>query len=120
MFMNNLLTYLMTAPGNRVGITRIWKTLEGKNVKTNDGKDLGVIKKISEEYLLLQKGIVHKEEFWIPKYIPDAFDGKILWLILSEEDTIMYIIYMHNRGFPFAISITNRSRPESRTGTARM
>ena len=79
-------TYLMTAPRNRVGITRIWKTLEGKNVKTNDGKDLGEIKKISEEYLLLQKGIVHKEEFWIPKYISDAFDGKILWLLLSEEE----------------------------------
>ncbi|MGB6529495.1 MAG: hypothetical protein WBF33_15410 [Candidatus Nitrosopolaris sp.] len=76
----------MTAPRNRVGITRIWKTLEGKNVKTNDGKDLGEIKKISEEYLLLQKGIVHKEEFWIPKYISDAFDGKILWLLLSEEE----------------------------------
>ncbi|MGC2574367.1 MAG: hypothetical protein WA364_22865, partial [Candidatus Nitrosopolaris sp.] len=50
MFMNN--TYLMTAPRNRVGITRIWKTLEGKNVKTNDGKDLGEIKKISEDFPL--------------------------------------------------------------------
>jgi hypothetical protein len=34
----------------------------------------------------LQKGTVHKEEFWIPKYISDAFDGKILWLLLSEEE----------------------------------
>ena len=76
----------MTAPRNRVGPTRIWKTLKGKNVKTNDGKDLGEIKKISEEYLLLQKGTVHKEEFWIPKYISDVFDGKILWLLLSEEE----------------------------------
>lgn len=71
---------------NRMGPTRIWKTLEGKNVKTNDGKDLGEIKKISEDYLLLQKGTVHKEEFWIPKYITDAFDGKILWLLLNEEE----------------------------------
>ena len=75
----------MTALRNRVGPTRIWKTLKGKNVKTNDAKDLGEIKKISEGYLLLQKGTVRKEEFWIPKYVADAFDGKTLWLLLSEE-----------------------------------
>ena len=76
----------MTALSNRVGPTRIWKTVNGKNVKTNDGIDLGEIKKISQNHLLLQKGKVLKERFWIPKYIADAFDGKILWLLLSEEE----------------------------------
>ncbi len=69
-----------------MGPTRIWKTLNGKNVKTNDGKNLGEIKKISENYLQLQKGKLHKQRFWIPKYVADAFDGKILWLLLSEEE----------------------------------
>ena len=49
-------------------------------------KDMGKIKKISKNYLLLQKGKVRKHRFWIPKYIVDAFDGKTLWLLLSEED----------------------------------
>lgn len=49
-------------------------------VKTNDGKDLGEIKKISEGYLLLQKGTVRKEEFWITR-----LKGN-LWLLLSLSD----------------------------------
>jgi len=76
----------MTALNNRVGPTRVWKTLNGRNVKSNDGKDLGEIEKISKDYLLLQKGKVRKHRFWIPKYIADAFDGKTLWLLLSEEE----------------------------------
>jgi hypothetical protein len=76
----------MTALNNKVGPTRVWKTMNGRNVKSNDGKDLGKIKKISKNYLLLQKGKVRKHRFWIPKYIADAFDGKTLWLLLSEEE----------------------------------
>jgi|GEM_PF-305794 len=76
----------MTALNNRVGPTRIWKTVNCRNVKSNDGKDVGKIKKVSENYLLLQKGKVRKHRFWIPKYIADAFDGKTLWLLLSEVE----------------------------------
>ena len=76
----------MTAPPKRIGPTRIWKTIKGKSVKTSDGKDIGEIKKISENYLLVQQGRVHKHSFWIPKYVADAFDGKALWLLLSEDE----------------------------------
>jgi hypothetical protein len=77
---------LMTALANRVGPHRIWNTLKGKKVKTNDGKDLGEIKEVSQNHFHMEKGTIHKESFWIPKYVADAFDGKILWLILSEEE----------------------------------
>ena len=55
------------------------------DVKTNDGKDLGEIKDISDNYIHVEKGTIHKESFWIPKYIADAFDGKTLWLLVDEE-----------------------------------
>jgi sporulation protein YlmC with PRC-barrel domain len=38
----------------------VWRTLKGKKVKTNDGKDLGEIKEVSENYLHMEKGTVHK------------------------------------------------------------
>ena len=76
----------MTSLTNRAGPTRIWKTINGKKVKTSDGKDIGEIKKISENHMLLEQGRVHKHRFWVPKYVADAFDGKILWLVLSEEE----------------------------------
>ncbi len=76
----------MTSDSNKPGPTTLWKTLKGKNVKTNDGKDLGEIKEVSENYLHMEKGTIHKERFWIPKYIADAFDGKTLWLLMEEEE----------------------------------
>src|SRR2546426_7973673 len=76
----------MTTDSNKAGPTTLWKTLKGKKVRTNDGKDLGEIKEVSENYLHVEKGTVHKERFWIPKYIADAFDGKTLWLLMDEEE----------------------------------
>jgi len=75
----------MTTDSNKLGPTILWKTLKGKNVKTNDGKDLGKIKDLSDNYIHVEKGTVHKGSFWIPKYVADAFDGKTLWLLIDEE-----------------------------------
>ena len=76
----------MTTDSNKAGPTTLWRTLKGKNVRTNDGKDLGEIKEVSENYLHVEKGTVRKEKFWIPKYVADAFDGKTLWLLIGEEE----------------------------------
>jgi sporulation protein YlmC with PRC-barrel domain len=46
---------------SKAGPTTLWKTLKGKNVKTNDGKDLGEIKEISDNYVHVQKGTIRKE-----------------------------------------------------------
>jgi hypothetical protein len=75
-----------TSSGNKAGPRTLWKTLKGKNVKTSDGKDLGEIKEISENYIHVKKGTIRKESFWIPKYTGDAFDGKNLWLLVDEEE----------------------------------
>ena len=72
---------------NLYGPTVLWGQLKGKKVKSNDGKDLGDIDKISQNYVRLEKGTIKKEKFWIPKYLADAFDGKVLWLLTGEEET---------------------------------
>ncbi len=72
---------------NLYGPTVLWGQLKGKKVKSNDGKDLGDIDKISQNYIRLEKGTIKKEKFWIPKYLADAFDGKVLWLLTGEEET---------------------------------
>ena len=76
----------MAATDSKAGPTTLWTTVKGKNVKTNDGKDLGEIKEISKNYVHVGKGTIHKESLWIPKYIADAFDGKNLWLLIDEEE----------------------------------
>jgi len=62
--------------------------LKGKKVKSNDGKDVGEIKEVSQNFLRLEKGTVKKDKFWIPKYVADAFDSKVLWLLISEEEIL--------------------------------
>jgi len=79
---------IMAPPANKEGPTVLWSMLNGKKVKTNDGKELGEIKEISENFLRLQKGTVAKKKFWIPKYTADAYDGKVLWLLLNEEELL--------------------------------
>jgi hypothetical protein len=37
---------------------------------------------------IMQKGTVTKKKFWIPKYTADAYDGKVLWLLLNEEELL--------------------------------
>ncbi|MGC2682606.1 MAG: hypothetical protein WA323_12105 [Candidatus Nitrosopolaris sp.] len=76
----------MTTDSNKPGPATLWKTINGGDAKINDGKDLGEIKDISDNYIHVEKGTIHKESFWIPKYIADAFDGKTLWLLVDEGE----------------------------------
>ena len=75
------------AANNIEGPTVLWGELKGRKVKSNDGKDLGDIDKISQNYIKLEKGTIKKEKFWVPKYLADAFDGKVLWLLTGEDET---------------------------------
>ena len=52
----------MTTDSNKPGPTTLWKTLKGRDVKTNDGKDLGEIKDIPDNYTRL-KGYNTQREF---------------------------------------------------------
>lgn len=64
----------------------LWEQLKGKKVKTNYGHDIGEIKEITQNYIRLEKEIVNKDKLWVPKYLVDAYDGKILWLLIGNDD----------------------------------
>jgi hypothetical protein len=68
------------------GPTILWAQLKGKKVKSNDGKSLGEINKLSQNYIRLETGKVKKKKFWIPKYFADTYDGKVLWLLETREE----------------------------------
>lgn len=71
---------------NIVGPTVLWSELKNTKVKSNDGKKLGKIKKISQNHFRIEKGSVGKKSFWVPKNLADAYDGEYLWLSNNEED----------------------------------
>ena len=71
---------------NIVGPTVLWSELKNTKVKSNDGKKLGKIKKISQNHFRIEKGSVGKKSFWVPKNLADAYDGEYLWLTNNEEE----------------------------------
>ena len=77
---------------DREGPTILWSMLKGKKVKSNDGKDVGDIKEVAQNFLRLEKGTVKKDKFWIPKYVADAYDGKTLWLLIHGSRLIANIV----------------------------
>lgn len=77
---------------NMTGSTILWRELVGKKVKSNDGKKLGHIRRISQNHFLIEKGLVRKRGFWIPKGIGDVYDGEYIWLSSNEDE-------IHNRFF---------------------
>ncbi|MGA7541497.1 MAG: hypothetical protein WBW34_00390 [Nitrososphaeraceae archaeon] len=83
----------MTTPSKNEGPTVLWNMLKGKKVKTNDGKDVGEIKEISQNFLRVEKGTISKDKFWIPKYVADAYDGKTLWLLVGKEHLLQRYLY---------------------------
>ncbi len=84
---------ILTTPSKSEGPTVLWNMLKGKKVKTNDGKDAGEIKEISQNFLRIEKGTISKDKYWIPKYLADAYDGKSLWLLVSEEHLLQRYLY---------------------------
>ena len=66
----------------------LWEQLKGKKVKTNDGHDVGEIKEVTQNYIRVEKGIVNKDKSWIPKYLADAYDGKVLWLVIDDDELV--------------------------------
>ncbi len=71
---------------NITGPTILWTDLGDVEVKSNDGKKLGKIKKISQNHFRVEKGSIGKKSFWMPKNLADAYDGDYLWLNNNEEE----------------------------------
>lgn len=71
---------------NIAGPIVLWSDLTDAKVKSNDGKKLGKIKKISQNHFRIEKGYIGKKSFWIQKNLADAYDGKYLWLSDNEEE----------------------------------
>jgi hypothetical protein len=78
---------------NIEGPTVLWSELDNVKVRSNDGKKLGKIKKISQNHIRLEEGSIRKKSFLIPKNLADAFDGDYLWLSSNEEEVHDKFLY---------------------------
>ena len=51
-----------------------WDKAIGKNIKSIDKKDIGKINQISKDFVKIDKGLVNKDHYFVPKYFVEGYD----------------------------------------------
>ena len=63
-----------------------WDEIIKKEARGSGDEDLGEVQEVSGNYVLVQRGIVNKEKFYIPRDLVESYDGDVLRFKVSEED----------------------------------
>jgi uncharacterized protein (TIGR02271 family) len=63
-----------------------WNDVTKKEARGSDDEDLGEVQEVGPNYVLVQKGMINKEKFYIPKDMADSYDGDVLRFKISKED----------------------------------
>jgi uncharacterized protein (TIGR02271 family) len=63
-----------------------WDEVVKKEARGINNEDLGEVQEIGDTYVLVQKGLINKDKFYIPKYLAEGYDGNALWFKVSEEE----------------------------------
>jgi hypothetical protein len=63
-----------------------WDEVIKKEARGKNDEDLGEVQEVGDTYVVVQKGLISKEKFYIPKYLAEEYDGTALWFKVSEEE----------------------------------
>ena len=63
-----------------------WDDVIKKEARGSNDEDLGEVQEVGQNYVLVQKGMINKEKFYIPKDMAESYDGDVLRFRISEED----------------------------------
>ena len=63
-----------------------WSDIIRKEARGTNDEDLGEVQEVGENYILVQRGLINKDKFYIPKDMVESYDGDVLRFSVSEED----------------------------------
>jgi uncharacterized protein (TIGR02271 family) len=63
-----------------------WDDVIKKEARGKNDEDLGEVQEVGDTYVLVQKGVINKDKFYIPQSEVESFDGDVLRFRLSEDD----------------------------------
>jgi hypothetical protein len=66
------------------------KDIIKKEARGTDGVNLGEVKEVSDEYVIIEKGIIDKDRLYIPKKSIVHIDGHYVWFELTEKEAKQY------------------------------
>jgi uncharacterized protein (TIGR02271 family) len=63
-----------------------WSDVIKKEARGSNDEDLGEVQEVGQEYVLVQRGMINKDKFYIPKDMVESYDGDVLRFSISEEE----------------------------------
>jgi uncharacterized protein (TIGR02271 family) len=63
-----------------------WDDVVKKEARGSGNEDLGEVQEVDDNYVLVQRGIINKEKFYIPRDLVESYDGTIVHFRITEED----------------------------------
>jgi uncharacterized protein (TIGR02271 family) len=63
-----------------------WTDTIKKEARGSNDEDLGEVQEVTDGYVLVQKGLVNKEKFYVPQDQAESYDGSVLRFRLSEDE----------------------------------
>lgn len=63
-----------------------WNEVIKKEARGKNDEDLGEVQEVGDTYILVQKGLINKEKFYIPKNMAESYDGNVLRFNISKEE----------------------------------
>ena len=90
-----------------------WEDIIKKEARGINNEDLGEVQEVTEDYVLVEKGVINKEKFYIPRDLAVGYNGTILiFNIAAEEAKSKYLrdsppVFSQNQSTGEAASITD-------------
>jgi hypothetical protein len=67
-----------------------WNDVLKKEVRGINDEDFGEVQEIHNNNIVIQRGIINKETFYLPKDQAESYDGNVLKFRLAESDLSKY------------------------------
>ena len=63
-----------------------WSDVIKREARGNNDEDLGEVQEVGDNYVLVQRGLINKDKFYIPKDMVESYDGEVLRFSISEVE----------------------------------
>ena len=63
-----------------------WNDIIKKEARGINNEDLGEVQEVTEDYVLVVKGVINREKYFIPRDLAVGYNGTILIFDLSAEE----------------------------------
>ena len=67
-----------------------WNDVIKKEARGINNEDFGEVQDIQDQFVVVQKGILNKAKFYIPKDLANSYDGTVLKFKFSEKELSKY------------------------------